>query len=174
MVARASCCQPPSQSLTASACARARSRSTAASPSMPPTTRSPTLTSSSPADNTHHHADPRSDWPATGPAAKAASATSNAARACAEPGLEATTARDGPAGRSSPTTSTPSPSRPPDTLPAGALTPRHQHAETAAPRAAVSFHVIPQPRVLPGQIANRCPPCARSARARGGRSPRAP
>jgi transposase, IS5 family len=58
---------------------------------------------------------PAGAWPATAPAARAASATSNAAMGCAAAACEATKASgSGPAGRSWPTTSTPSPSRLPD------------------------------------------------------------
>jgi IS5 family transposase len=57
----------------------------------------------------------RSAWPATAPAAKGASATSNAATRCGAAASRATRGSgSGPAGRSWPTTSTPWPSTPAD------------------------------------------------------------
>jgi transposase, IS5 family len=58
---------------------------------------------------------PAGGWPATAPAARAASATSSAAMGCDAAACGATRASgSGPAGRSWPTTWTPSPSTPPD------------------------------------------------------------
>jgi transposase, IS5 family len=71
--------------------------------------------SSSPVGPSRAPAAPAGAWPATAPAARAASATSKAAMGCGAAAGEATRASgSGPAGRSWPTTSTPSPSRPPD------------------------------------------------------------
>jgi hypothetical protein len=71
--------------------------------------------SSSPVGPSRAPAAPAGAWPATAPAARAASATSNAAMGCGAAAYEATRASgSGPAGRSWPTTSTPSPSRLPD------------------------------------------------------------
>src|SRR5215216_1690771 len=71
--------------------------------------------SSSPVGPSRAPAAPAGAWPATAPAARAASATSNAGMGCGPAAYEATRASgSGPAGRSWPTTSTPSPSRPPD------------------------------------------------------------
>jgi transposase, IS5 family len=58
---------------------------------------------------------PAGAWPATAPAVRGGSATSSAAMDCGAAASGATKASgSGPAGRSWPTTSTPSPSRPPD------------------------------------------------------------
>jgi transposase, IS5 family len=76
---------------------------------------------------------PAGGWPATAPAARAASATSNAAMGCGAAACEATRASgSGPAGRSWPTTSTPSPSRLPDRTTTGLRPPPRQ--PTAIPR----------------------------------------
>ena len=77
----------------------------------------PTSRSTSPAATNPAAAEPASAEPAIGPASRAGSVTSNAATDCADPGSkEMTGCRSGPDGRSSPTTSTPSPSAPAETL----------------------------------------------------------
>jgi hypothetical protein len=85
--------------------------------------------SSSRAATNRAHGAPANAARVTAPASKGASATSNAATGCAAAASRAIKAsRSGPAGRSSPTTSTRSPSEPPDSIPA-----RPPHTGTTQP-----------------------------------------
>ena len=82
-----------------------------------PTTRSTSPTSTNPAAGGPANAEPD-----TGPGSRDGSVTSNAATGCAGPdSKEITGCRSGPGGRSSPTTSTRSPSEPTETLPQAQL-----------------------------------------------------
>src|SRR5215218_8737910 len=128
--ARTACYPRPWPSWTVSAFDRARSPSTAGlCPARPP---KPWLGShppgrSSRAGPSRIPGAPVGAWPATAPAARAGSATSNAAMGCAAAACEATRASgSGPAGRSWPTTSTPSPSRLPDRTTTGLRPPPRQ------------------------------------------------
>jgi len=77
---------------------------------------------------------PASAWPATAPGVRVGSATSSVAMGCGAAVCEVTKASgSGPAGRSWPTTSTPSPSRPPD-RPAIALSTHCRGRPTATRR----------------------------------------
>ena len=148
--ARTACCPRPPPSWTGSAFNHARSPSTAASrPGRPPRpwlgSRPPG--SSSPVGPSRAPAAPAGAWLATAPAARAASATSNAATTCGAAACEVTRASgSGPAGRSWPTTSTPSPSRPPDPV---------YHRTTPPPAAAHSQPTASRPPVSPGQVIRR-------------------
>jgi hypothetical protein len=84
---------------------------------------------------------PTAAWPSSGSAAKAASATSNAATDSNDHASKATTARvPGPRGRSSPTTSTPSPSAPADSIStATGHPPRSRFAPRPRPPSAAVF-----------------------------------
>ena len=102
----------------------------------------------------HHEpgtAEPANAEPATAPASRAGSVTSNAATACADPNSKGMTEwGSGPDGRSSPTTSTPSPSEPTETLPQ-APPPGQPFTSLTRPRhpgAAVSVRAV-----YPGEVA---------------------